>query len=124
MTSRRPSPPGWIPMCRRCPRIVGLLLVAIVAAITPAIAQSTDAILILDASGSMWGQVEGQTKIAAARRAVDSILSKWRPSDRLGLIAYGHRAKGDCRDIEMIVPVSRFDPARIRAAVNGLTPKG
>jgi Ca-activated chloride channel homolog len=101
------------------------ILVALLAfASSPAIAQSTDAILILDASGSMWGQVEGQTKIAAARRAVDSILSKWKPSDRLGLIAYGHRSKGDCRDIEMMVPVGRFDPARIRSAVNGLVPKG
>src|SRR6185436_1800774 len=91
---------------------------------SPAFAQSADAILILDASGSMWGRIGDQTKIAAARRAVDSILSKWKPSDRLGLIAYGHRSKGDCKDIEMVVPVSPFDPARIRAAVNGLVPKG
>jgi len=101
-----------------------LLVTLFVVASFPALAQGTDAILILDASGSMWGQVEGQTKIAAARRAVDSILSKWKPADRLGLIAYGHRSKGDCRDIEMMVPVSRFDPARIRSAVNGLVPKG
>lgn len=94
------------------------------ASIVSASAQSTDAILILDASGSMWGQVDGQTKIAAARRAVDSILSKWKPADRLGLIAYGHRAKGDCKDIEMVVPVSRFDPARIKGAVDALNPKG
>ena len=90
-----------------------LFVTFLVVASSPALAQGADAILILDASGSMWGQVEGQTKIAAARRAVDSILSKWKPSDRLGLIAYGHRSKGDCKDIEMIVPVSRFDPARI-----------
>jgi Ca-activated chloride channel family protein len=96
----------------------------VAASLAPASAQETDAILILDASGSMWGQVDGQTKIAAARRAVDSILSKWKPSDRLGLIAYGHRSKGDCKDIEMVVPVSRFDPARIKSAVEGLNPKG
>jgi Ca-activated chloride channel family protein len=101
-----------------------LLVASFVGCVFPALAQSSDAILILDASGSMWGQVEGQTKIAAARRAVDSILSKWKPTDRLGLIAYGHRSKGDCKDIEMVVPVSRFDPARIRSAVNGLVPKG
>jgi Ca-activated chloride channel family protein len=71
-----------------------LLVALLVAASSPALAQGADAILILDASGSMWGQVEGQTKITAARRAVDSILSKWKPSDRLGLIAYGHRSKG------------------------------
>ena len=91
---------------------------------TPALAQSGDAILILDASGSMWGQVDGQTKISAARKAVDSILRKWKPDDRLGLMTYGHRSKGDCKDIELMVPVSRFDPDRIKAAVNGLNPKG
>src|ERR1700754_2822804 len=89
-----------------------------------AFAQSGDAILILDASGSMWGQVDGQTKISAARAAVDTILRKWKPSDRLGLIAYGHRSKGDCKDIELLAPVSTFDPAAIKKAVNALNPKG
>src|SRR4026208_880569 len=97
-----------------------LLVASFMGLASPAMAQGIDAILILDASGSMWGQVDGQTKIAAARNAVDSILSKWRPTDRLGLIAYGHRSKGDCKDIELMIPVSRFDPARIKAAVNGL----
>jgi Ca-activated chloride channel family protein len=87
-------------------------------------AQAGDAILILDASGSMWGQVDGQTKISAARRAVDSILSKWNASDRLGLMAYGHRAKADCKDIELIVPVGSFDAERIRKSVRALNPKG
>jgi Ca-activated chloride channel family protein len=91
---------------------------------TPSIAANADAMLILDASGSMWGQVDGQTKISAARAAVDAILAKWKPEDRLGLMAYGHRSRGDCKDIETIVPVSRFDPDKIRAAVNALNPKG
>jgi Ca-activated chloride channel family protein len=97
-------------------------VVALLAA--PAQAAGTDAILILDASGSMWGQVDGQTKISAARQAVDAILARWKPDDRLGLMAYGHRAKGDCKDIEMLVPVSRFDAGRIKMAVNNLNPKG
>ncbi len=86
--------------------------------------KGTDTILVLDASGSMWGVVDGQTKISAARQAVNSILSKWRPEDRLGLIAYGHRSKGDCKDIELLVPVSTFDPAKIKTAVDALNPKG
>src|SRR5882757_3663777 len=87
-------------------------------------AQGTDTILVLDASGSMWGLVDGQSKISAARQAVDSILSKWNPADRLGVMVYGHRSKGDCKDIELMVPVSKFDPARIKAAVDGINPKG
>jgi Ca-activated chloride channel family protein len=95
-------------------------------AIAPAqsVAQSADAILILDASGSMWGTVDGQTKISAARRAVDSILAKWKPNDRLGLMAYGHRVKGDCKDIELIVPPQGFDADRIQQSVRALNPKG
>ncbi|PAY10716.1 hypothetical protein CK489_00585 [Bradyrhizobium sp. UFLA03-84] len=87
-------------------------------------AQGTDTILVLDASGSMWGLVDGQSKISAARQAVDAILSKWNPADRLGVMVYGHRSKGDCKDIELMVPVSKFDPARIKAAIDGINPKG
>lgn len=92
----------------------------------PALAQrdSADAILILDASGSMWGQVEGRPKIEAARRAVDAILSRWRTGDRLGLMAYGHRSKGECRDIELIVPVGTVDADAMRRTVSGLNPRG
>lgn len=107
--------------------MIRLLLAALLFTVTfnaSAHAQSTDTILILDASGSMWGQVDGQTKISAARAAVDTILGKWKPSDRLGLIAYGHRSKGDCKDIEVLAPVGAFDPARIRSAVRALNPKG
>ena len=46
------------------------------AAATPAAAANADAMLILDASGSMWGQVDGQTKISAARAAVDKALQR------------------------------------------------
>jgi len=101
----------------------GLLTLVLLSFSGPAFAQ-TDAILILDASGSMWGTVDGQTKISAARRAVDSILAKWKPEDRLGLMAYGHRVKGECKDIELIVPTGGFDAGRIRNAVAGLNPKG
>lgn len=102
-----------------------LMALAGLAGMAPAPASAqTDTVMILDASGSMWGQVDGRTKISAARQAVDSILSKWKPNDRLGLMAYGHRTKGDCKDIEMLVPVGSFDPARIKTAVAALNPKG
>lgn len=105
--------------------LAGLVaLVTAIAGVSGAKAQTGDTILILDASGSMWGQVEGQTKISAARKAVDSILSKWKASDRLGLMTYGHRTKGDCRDIELVVPVGAFDAEKIRSAVKALNPKG
>ncbi|MCC6919035.1 MAG: VWA domain-containing protein [Alphaproteobacteria bacterium] len=86
--------------------------------------ETNDTMMILDASGSMWGVVGGETKIAAARSAVRTLLDGWPATRRLGLMAYGHRRKGDCADIETIAPVGTADAAAIGAAVDRLNPKG
>lgn len=80
--------------------------------------------LVLDASGSMWGQIEGKPKISIAREAVGELLGRFRPEDQIGLIAYGHRRRGDCGDIEPLLPVGPLDAAAFRAKVDGLNPKG
>lgn len=81
------------------------------------------ALLVLDASGSMWGQIDGRAKIDIARDAVDSLLAGWTGGD-LGLMAYGHRRKGDCQDIEVLQPVGAFDAAAVRGRVARLQPLG
>lgn len=83
-----------------------------------------DRLLVLDASGSMWGQIDGKTKIELARTAVADMVRSFPADDTLGLIAYGHRRKGDCADIETLIPVGTVDPARFLSVVNGLNPKG
>ncbi|BCJ90823.1 VWA domain-containing protein [Terrihabitans soli] len=93
----------------------------------PASAQAkgpADAVLILDASGSMWGLVEGRTKMSAARTAVGTIIDKWQPDHKLGLMAYGHRTKGDCADIELIQPIGPLNGDALRGTVQKITPKG
>ena len=80
--------------------------------------------LVLDASGSMWGQIDGKAKIEIAREAVDQLAVNWKPENRLGLVAYGHRRKGDCGDIETLIPVGAADPKAVIAAVEAITPKG
>ncbi|MBW1802080.1 MAG: VWA domain-containing protein, partial [Deltaproteobacteria bacterium] len=62
------------------------------------------AILVLDASGSMWGKVRGRTKVEIARESIERLMEAWNPDIELGLIAYGHRRKGDCKDIELLLP--------------------
>jgi hypothetical protein len=81
-------------------------------------------ILVLDASGSMWGRLQDRTKIELAREAVDGMLESWPETEPLGLIAYGHRRKGDCADIEVLQPASAFDAGALRAHVHALQPKG
>ncbi|MEM7059713.1 MAG: VWA domain-containing protein [Pseudomonadota bacterium] len=89
----------------------------------PAIAAER-AIIVLDASGSMWGQIDGKAKIEIARKTLGQVLGGL-PSDlELGLIAYGHRKKGQCSDIELMVPAGAGTAGAITDAVNGIKPKG
>ena len=61
-------------------------------------------IIVLDASGSMWGQIDGRAKLEIARESLNEVLKSIPPETELGLIAYGHREKGSCADIQLIVP--------------------
>lgn len=102
-------------------RILLLSLAFVLVTLGPA--HADDAILVLDASGSMWGQIDGKTKVEIARAVVGDLLGKIPAERRLGLVAYGHRREGDCTDIEEIVPVGT-DRQAIRRAVDGLAFKG
>lgn len=81
-------------------------------------------IIILDASGSMWGQIEGKPKIEIAREVIGGLLSDLDPTLELGLMAYGHREKGNCDDIELLLPPAPVDKAAFLAKVNSILPKG
>ena len=51
-------------------------------------------------------------------------MQEWNPSVELGLTVYGHRTKGDCNDIETIIPVGKIDKNRVIKTVMGIKPKG
>lgn len=87
-------------------------------------AESAKAILILDASGSMWGVINGRTKIEIAREAVAKVVEGLDPSVQLGLMAYGHRRKGDCEDIELLIPPGPVNKQAFLDKVNSLKPLG
>lgn len=80
--------------------------------------------LVLDASGSMWGKVDGRSKIEIARETVGGMLRDWKPDNAIGLIAYGHRRKGDCSDIETLIPTGALDRDAYMKTVNGLNALG
>src|SRR5699024_3069860 len=83
----------------------------------------TDTILVFDASGSMWAQIDGINKIVIARDVVSELLRELPASRRMGLIAYGDNRKGDCSDIEMLAPVGA-DLGEIATMVQNINPKG
>jgi len=82
-----------------------------------------ETIIVLDGSGSMWGKAAGKTKIASARIAIQELLQEIDNEEQLGLVVYGHRKKGDCSDIELLVPVGAPKNA-IQKAVDGISPLG
>ncbi len=87
-------------------------------------AGSADLLLILDASGSMWGRVAGEPKIAIARRVLKDLAAKVPADTAVGLIAYGHRREADCDDIATVLPIGPLDVAKLAATVDGLNAKG
>ncbi len=81
-------------------------------------------VLVLDASGSMWGQVRGEAKIVGARRVIGELAGALDPATPVALVAYGHRRQGDCADIEAVVPLGALERSGLVAAVGGIDPKG
>ena len=82
------------------------------------------AIIVLDGSGSMWAQIEGEARITIARETLASVLSELPADLELGLMTYGHREKGNCADIEMLVEPASGSGAAIAAAADEINPKG
>jgi len=94
-------------------------------ATTAAFAQDRpNTILVMDGSGSMWGQIDGIAKITIAQDVVSELLDSLPGEERLGLTVYGHRERGSCTDIETVVPPAEGTRDAIAAAVNGIKPLG
>lgn len=80
---------------------------------------------ILDASGSMWGRLpDNQMKIVAARETMGRLVGALPDSVSAGLIAYGHRRKGDCGDIELVQEARAGGGSKIAAIIGSLQPRG
>jgi Ca-activated chloride channel family protein len=81
-------------------------------------------IIILDASGSMWGQIDGVNKIVIAREVIGKLLGDFPENQALGLTVYGHRERGNCADIETLVSPALGTRDSILEAVNRINPRG
>lgn len=79
---------------------------------------------IIDASGSMWSRTDTQTRIDAAKQVMNEIVPAIPAEVRVGLTAYGHNRKGDCNDIETLIPPGSTDRNGLLQKVMALSPKG
>ncbi len=84
--------------------------------------------LILDASNSMWGQIQGKAKITIAKEVLVQIISGLPDEMNVGLRLYGHRYglndNRACQDTELVTPIGQIDKNQLTDAVDAITPRG
>lgn len=93
-------------------------------AATPGAQSPQRIIYILDASGSMLAKVGTEEKMAIARKVLKDSIAKLADTTQVGLIAYGHRRKNDCADIELLSPLKAIDKAALAQQIDALKPVG
>ncbi len=108
-----------------------ILLVLLLAFVFPmelnlanAASPGSNLILIFDASGSMWGQIEGKAKITIAKEVMEGIVNDLPDDINVGLTVYGHRRKGDCDDLETLIPLGPIDKQAFIEKIKAINPKG
>ncbi|MCT1451112.1 VWA domain-containing protein [Corynebacterium sp. p3-SID1194] len=90
------------------------------------------AALVLDASWSMAERdVDGGTRMDAAKQASHDLVNSLPEQANLGLLAYGMRESNapdnrdaGCRDIETLVPVGKLDKGELNSKIDEMSPKG
>lgn len=87
-------------------------------------------VLVLDSSGSMAEPAgDGHTKIAAARTALSSVVTKLPEAAEVGLRVYGatvfkRTQAGACTDTQLTVPIGTGNRPQLQAAITKYKPYG
>jgi len=72
----------------------------------------------------MWGQLEGKTKKEIAASVLSSTINQLADNQEIGLMAYGHRKKGDCDDVELMIDLENLSKEDLINAINAIKPLG
>lgn len=100
------------------------ILATILCTATPIWAE-TATVLLFDASGSMWNRLEGDlSRIEVARDVVGTYVIERDPEAPYAIVAYGHRRKGDCGDVEVITPMGLHIGGGQANRIVALNPQG
>ena len=100
--------------------------------VDPKASQPTaNVVVLLDASGSMRGKLDGKVKIDLAKEAIQKFVSKLPQGVRVSLKVYGHKGSGSNRDkavscgsIETVYPLGPYNASKFQAALNRFQPSG
>jgi Ca-activated chloride channel family protein len=88
-------------------------------------AETTETIVILDASRSMWGQVGNKAKYLMVHDAVAGALERdERVVPKIGLISYGNTSPSRCNDISLNIKPSTADRDDFLNSMRDIKPWG
>jgi Ca-activated chloride channel family protein len=116
-----------MPRISQLPSLVATLALCALVAVPAADAQAPPtAVIVVDGSGSMWGNLgpEKRPKLEIVRDALRSLLPSLRPDARVGLASFGHRRRGNCGDAEVIVPPDANSAERLAIPVDKMNAVG
>ena len=81
-------------------------------------------IFIYDDSGSMWDQIDVKTKMDIASEVLTGSVNKLSDDQKIGFVAYGHRTKGDCEDVEFLVDIENGSKDLVTQSITKIKPLG
>ncbi len=88
------------------PFLFYIILVISLATTVHAKNSHQNVILILNASGSMSGRIDGTAKIDMTRSSISNLHNGWNTNTKTGVMTCSQRVKGDCNDIQILIPLS------------------
>ena len=107
--------------------IAGATALVLLMGQTVSATENKNVMFVLDASNSMWGQIDGKAKIEIAKSVLQDLAARMPEGAKMGLVAYGHRFDRklkECDDMESMNPIGHFNAAEAPNAFSFITPKG
>ncbi|HWQ15836.1 MAG TPA: VWA domain-containing protein [Roseiflexaceae bacterium] len=78
--------------------------------------------IILDASGSMLGPLDGRIKIDIAHQSLGALVQRLPDGTNVALRTYGHRRARDCTDMELVTPLAPLNREALTQQINAIRP--
>lgn len=83
--------------------------------------------IILDSSGSMWGELPDKSrKVETAKKVLKEYVAGDFEGYELAFRVYGHREKGNCQDSELLIPFGEPDEviSELTESIDSIKPLG
>jgi len=90
-----------------------------------------NAVVLIDASGSMKGEVSGSSKMSLAKETIGKFMEQMPEDTNISLLAYGHVGTGtdadktlSCGAVESVYPLQPYDAGSFSQALNSFNASG